>query len=118
MALVIDLSGNHPQSTEVDKHVGEAPDQVWGGEPVAIQTVVAGAASAQSAPFNVRTSALRLVAKTAGVRYVVGPAPQTALATSTLLPAGGLEQIVVRSGWVVAAIQDVGAAELNVTELG
>lgn len=120
MAIVADLSLNFPQNGDVDKHMNEAPDPVWGGEPVAQQTVTALVGSTQSNAFNVRTVALRLTAKTNPVRYRVGPAPQVAVAaTDTLLPTGALENIVVRAGWVIAAIRD-GAAdgELNVTELG
>lgn len=118
MAIVAELSGNFPQGAELDQHKGEAADAVWGGEPIASQVIVIGVASVQSAPFTNRTVALRLVAKTTACRYRVGPAPQVAVATDPLLPVSVIENINVRAGWVISAIQDTGAGELDITELG
>lgn len=119
MALVRDLSGNDSQSNPgMDQHVNAAADGTYGGVQVTTQVITIGVASVQSNPFNVRTQALRLVAKTAAARFTCGPAPQTATATSPLLAAGAGETVFVRAGWVIAAIQDTGAGELDITELG
>lgn len=118
MAIVAELSGNMPQGADIDKHIGPAPDQVWGGEIVASQSLTIGAASVQSAPFSNKTQAIKIVAKTAAVRYRIGPAPQVAVATDPLIPTSAVIDLVVRSGWVIAGLQDTGAAELNIAELG
>jgi hypothetical protein len=116
MATVPDLSLNYSQSNPgIDPHIAAPND----GPTVYVtsQTITLGAASVQSAPFNAKTNRLSIVAKTSAARYMFGPAPQTATATSILLPlALGAVILNVHPGWVIAAIQDTAAGELSITE--
>jgi hypothetical protein len=80
------------------------------------QEVTTGAASAASAAFAAQTYAIRVTA-TAACRIIVGDGTPTALATSAYLPPNVVEYIRVSPGQKVAAIQEVGAGKLSVTEL-
>lgn len=86
--------------------------------PDVTQEVTTGAASAVTAnPFGAQTHVVRLCA-TAACRYAIGvPATVAATATGAYLPANVIEYIQVRPGEKVAAIQDVGAGKLSVTEM-
>lgn len=81
------------------------------------QDVISGVASASSNAFASSTELIRIVNLVA-CRYIVGAAPQTALATSALLPANTVEHIGVQPGQVIATIQDSAAGLLSVTECG
>ena len=79
------------------------------------QEVVSGVASAQSAVFGSQTQIIRIVNLVA-CRYIIGASPQTALATSALLPANTVEFVGVKPGEVIAAIQEGGAGLLSIVE--
>jgi hypothetical protein len=116
MATVPDLSLNYAQNAPgIDPHVpypGDGPTVF-----ITTQTITLGAASVQSAPFSSRTNRISITAKTAAARYMYGPAPQTATATSILLPlAVGATILAVHPGWVIAAMQDSAAGEMNIAE--
>jgi hypothetical protein len=80
----------------------------------AAEDVSVGAASTQStaAPQGARFA--RLCA-TVDCRFASGSSNPTALATSTLLPAGTVEYLAVNPGWEVAVIQVSSAGLLNIS---
>lgn len=81
------------------------------------QEVISGVASAESSAFGPSTEIIR-IANLISCRYIIGNSPQTALATSALLPANTIEFVGVKPGQVIATIQEGSAGLLNVTECG
>lgn len=71
------------------------------------EDIAVGAGSVQSSVCPQGARFARLCA-TADARFLIGPNP-TALATSSLLPAGTVEYVSVNPGWRVAVIQNSGA---------
>ena len=81
------------------------------------QEVNSGVASAESTAFGASVQLIRIVNLIA-CRYIIGNSPQTALATSALLPANTVEFVGVRPGQVIATIQEGASGVLSVVECG
>lgn len=81
------------------------------------EITTSGSSAVTTNPIGDHIHVVRLCA-TAACRYAIGiPASVAAGATGTYLPANVVEYIQVRPGEKVAAIQDVGAGKLSVTEM-
>lgn len=79
---------------------------------------ITGAGSVESAAFQGTTEAIRIVADTDPIRYLVGDSP-TAVddATSTILPANIVEIIAVGPGQKISVIRRSGTTSIvNITE--
>ena len=81
------------------------------------QVVASGAGSAQSAVLGPQVQLIRIVNLVA-CRYIIGNSPQTALATSALLPADTVEFVGVKPGQVIATIQEGAPGSLSIVECG